>query len=148
MTKIDKQLEEYDQSVGDRLNMFSTDHEGKIAVKDLKSALEVIRHSPSEEEIAILLQKLDIDNDSWVPLDDIVSLAEGEGLGIVMEEEKAIELKENAKEVKVAAQEGFADASSRAAASDAHKAEKGAEEESKKKKEEKPKLKKEDVVEG
>lgn len=24
--------------------MFETDHEGKIAVKDLKSALEVIRH--------------------------------------------------------------------------------------------------------
>lgn len=125
--------------------MFSTDHEGKIAVKDLKSALEVIRHSPSEEEIAVLLQKLDIDNDSWVPLDDIVSLAEGEGLGIVMEEEKAIELKENAKEVKVAAQEGFADASKVA---ESQQAEKNAEEEVKKKKEDKPKLKKEDVVEG
>ncbi|GAA5903906.1 uncharacterized protein JCM6883_002022 [Sporobolomyces salmoneus] len=145
LTKIDKQLEEYDQSVGDRLNMFSTDHEGKIAVKDLKSALEVIRHSPSEEEIAVLLQKLDIDNDSWVPLDDIVSLAEGEGLGIVMEEEKAIELKENAKEVKVAAKEGFADS---AKVAEAKESEKNAEEETKKKKEDKPKLKKEDVVEG
>ncbi|GAA5947443.1 hypothetical protein JCM3765_001679 [Sporobolomyces pararoseus] len=145
LTKIDKQLEEYDQSVGDRLNMFSTDHEGKIAVKDLKSALEVIRHSPSEEEIAVLLQKLDIDNDSWVPLDDIVSLAEGEGLGIVMEEEKAIELKENAKEVKVAAREGFADPAKLA---ESKQAEKNAEEETKKKKEDKPKLKKEDVVEG
>ncbi|GAA5878279.1 hypothetical protein JCM16303_002713 [Sporobolomyces ruberrimus] len=145
LTKIDKQLEEYDQSVGDRLNMFSTDHEGKIAVKDLKSALEVIRHSPSEEEITVLLQKLDIDNDSWVPLDDIVSLAEGEGLGIIMEEEKAIELKENAKDIKVAAQEGFADS---AKVAESKQAEKNAEEESKKRKEEKPKLKKEDVVEG
>lgn len=44
LTKIDKQLEEYDNEVGGRLNMFETDHEGKIAVKDLKSALEVIRH--------------------------------------------------------------------------------------------------------
>ncbi|GAA5931538.1 uncharacterized protein JCM15063_001496 [Sporobolomyces koalae] len=145
LTKIDKQLEEYDQSVGDRLNMFSTDHEGKIAVKDLKSALEVIRHSPSEEEIAVLLQKLDIDNDSWVPLDEIVSLAEGEGLGIVMEEEKAIELKENAKEVKVAAQEGFASAQGTASSSESDK---NVEEESRRKKEDKPKLKKEDVVEG
>ncbi|GAA6059412.1 hypothetical protein JCM10212_003644 [Sporobolomyces blumeae] len=142
LTKIDKQLEEYDQSVGDRLNMFSTDHEGKIAVKDLKSALEVIRHSPSEDEIAVLLQKLDVDNDSWVPLDDIVSLAEGEGLGIIMEEEKAIELKENAKEVKVAAQEGFADPSQVAESNEADKSS------DEKKKEDKPKLKKEDVVEG
>lgn len=44
LAKIDKQLEEYDNEVGGKLNMFSTDHEGKIAVKDLKSALEVIRH--------------------------------------------------------------------------------------------------------
>lgn len=44
LSKIDKQLEEYDNEVGGRLNMFETDHEGKIAVKDLKSALEIIRH--------------------------------------------------------------------------------------------------------
>ena len=145
MSKIDKQLEEYDSSVGDRLNMFSTDQEGKIAAKDLKSALEVIRHSPSEEEIAVLLHKLDIDGDSWIPLDDIVSLAEGEGLGIIMEEEKAIELKETAKDIKVAAKEGFADPQKVA---ESKESEKNADEETKRKKEEKPKLKKEDVVEG
>lgn len=44
LSKIDKQLEAYDNEVGGRLNMFETDNEGKIAVKDLKSALEVIRH--------------------------------------------------------------------------------------------------------
>ncbi|GAA5848536.1 hypothetical protein JCM5353_004607 [Sporobolomyces roseus] len=145
LSKIDKQLEEYDSSVGDRLNMFSTDQEGKIAAKDLKSALEVIRHSPSEEEIAVLLHKLDIDGDSWIPLDDIVSLAEGEGLGIIMEEEKAIELKETAKDIKVAAKEGFADPQKVA---ESKESEKNLDEETKKKKEEKPKLKKEDVVEG
>ncbi|GAA5964135.1 hypothetical protein JCM21900_003639 [Sporobolomyces salmonicolor] len=146
LTKIDQQLEEYDQSVGDRLNMFSTDHEGKIAVKDLKSALEVIRHRPSEEEITILLDKLDIDHDSWVPLDDIVSLAESdEGLGIVMEEERAKELREVAEDIKTAAKEGFVDAETERASQETAAA---AEEEGKKKKEEKPKLKKEDIVEG
>ncbi|CEQ39890.1 SPOSA6832_01447 [Sporobolomyces salmonicolor] len=146
LTKIDQQLEEYDQSVGDRLNMFSTDHEGKIAVKDLKSALEVIRHRPSEEEITILLDKLDIDHDSWVPLDDIVSLAESdEGLGIVMEEERAKELREVAEDIKTAAKEGFVDAETERASQETAAA---VEEEGKKKKEEKPKLKKEDIVEG
>lgn len=44
LTKIDKQLEEYDAEVGGRLNMFETDASGRIEVKDLKRALEVIRH--------------------------------------------------------------------------------------------------------
>lgn len=44
LTKIDKQLEEYDAEVGGRLNMFQTDSDGRIEVKDLKRALEVIRH--------------------------------------------------------------------------------------------------------
>lgn len=99
LTKIDKQLEEYDTSVGSRLNMFSTDHEGKIAAKDLRSALEVINHRPSEDEIKVLLTKLDPDGDGWIPLDDILQLAEGEGLGILIEE-AAVALKEDAQAVR------------------------------------------------
>lgn len=64
--------------------MFEVDYEGKIAVKDLKSALEIINHRPSDEAIAALVEKLDVDHDQFVPLADIVSLAEGEGLGIVI----------------------------------------------------------------
>lgn len=67
LTKIDAQLEEYDSSVGSRLNMFSTDHEGKIAAKDLRSALEVIAHRPEEKDIEVLLTKLDPDGDGWIP---------------------------------------------------------------------------------
>ena len=67
LTKIEAQLQEYDASVGDRLNMFSTDHEGKIAAKDLKSALEVIAHRPDEKDIEVLLTKLDPDGDGWIP---------------------------------------------------------------------------------
>ena len=44
LTKIDKQLEEYDAEIGGRLNMFESDVDGRISIKDLKSALEVIRH--------------------------------------------------------------------------------------------------------
>ncbi|GJN88466.1 hypothetical protein Rhopal_001432-T1 [Rhodotorula paludigena] len=143
LTKIDKQLEEYDTSVGDRLNMFSTDHEGKIAAKDLRSALEVIRHRPSEEEIEVLLKKLDPDGDGWIPLDDILHLAEGEGLGILLEEEAAIELKESAQDIKELAREGST-AAADAAKDEAAKKEGG----DKEKAAEKPKLRKEDVVEG
>lgn len=95
LAKIDSQLEEYDNSVGSRLNMFEVDYQGRIAVKDLKIALESIAHRPSDEAIDVLLQKLDVDGDRFVPLDDIVALAEGEGLGIVISEEGAVELSED-----------------------------------------------------
>ena len=95
LSKIDSQLEEYDNSVGSRLNMFEVDYQGRIAVSDLKIALESIAHRPSDEAISVLLQKLDVDGDRFVPLDDIVALAEGEGLGIVISEEGAVELSED-----------------------------------------------------
>ncbi|BGP38074.1 LETM1 domain-containing protein ylh47 [Rhodotorula kratochvilovae] len=141
LTKIDKQLEEYDTSVGDRLNMFSADHEGKIAAKDLRSALEVINHSPSEDEIKVLLTKLDPDGDGWIPLEDILQLAEGEGLGILIEEEAAVELKESAQDIKDLA------AAALPSGSPATK-EGGAEAKKDEEKVEKVKLRKEDVVEG
>ncbi|KAM0756277.1 LETM1-domain-containing protein [Meredithblackwellia eburnea MCA 4105] len=89
LAKIDKQLEEYDNEVGSKLHMFETDHEGKISTRDLKSALEVIAHRPTDEAIQVLLQKLDVDGDTFVPLAEIVALAEGEGLGIVLSDEEA-----------------------------------------------------------
>ena len=120
LTKIDKQLEEYDAEIGGRLNMFESDVDGRISVKDLKSALEVIRHRsvlhsfsprcdsrangwcarPSDEAIEVLLEKLDVDHDSFVPLAEIIALSEGEGLGIVIgEDEPASELVESASNV-------------------------------------------------
>ncbi|GAA5978059.1 hypothetical protein JCM10908_004213 [Rhodotorula pacifica] len=147
LTKIDAQLQEYDASVGDRLNMFSTDHEGKIAAKDLKSALEVIAHRPEEKDIEVLLTKLDPDGDGWIPLDDILSLAAGEGLGILIEEETANSLQETAQAMKAAVKDAAPSASA-AVASAASKAATPAKEGAEKdKKEDKPKLRKEDVVE-
>lgn len=154
MTKIDKQLEEYDSSVGDRLNMFSTDAEGCIQAKDLKSALEVINHRPSGGEIEVLLGKLDPDGDGLIPLEDIVGLAGGEGLGIVMEEEGAVIIQETAQDIKAAAEDATyvapagASSSSSSSASTTSAAKDSSSAEVKEKKEEKVKVRKEDVVEG
>ncbi|GAA5842702.1 hypothetical protein JCM11251_002327 [Rhodosporidiobolus azoricus] len=155
LTKIDKQLGEYDTSVGDRLNMFSTDSEGRISAKDLKSALEVIQHRPKDEEITVLLEKLDPDGDGWIPLDDILSLAEGEGLGIVMEEERAANIQASAQDIKdaVGAKEStyVPPAGSGASTGPKESAASGptaSTEKTTEKKEEKLKLRKEDVVEG
>lgn len=148
LTKIEAQLQEYDASVGDRLNMFSTDHEGKIAAKDLKSALEVIAHSPDEKDIEVLLTKLDPDGDGWIPLDDILSLAAGEGLGILIEEETANSLQESAQAMKAAVADAAPSSSATTASSPSKPSTTGSKEGGEKeKKEDKPKLRKEDVVE-
>lgn len=52
---------------------------GKISVADLRSAFEQIRHRPDDETIAALVDKLDVDHDGFVPLEDVTSLAEVEG---------------------------------------------------------------------
>lgn len=44
---------------------------------------------PSDQAIDVLIEKLDVDHDSFVPLDDIIKLAEGEGLGIVIDADEA-----------------------------------------------------------
>lgn len=56
---------------------------------------------PSDEAIAVLLEKLDVDHDQFVPLSDIINLAEGEGLGIVIGEDDVVvsEIVEKVKEV-------------------------------------------------
>lgn len=37
---------------------------------------------PSEEHLDVLIGKLDVDGDGFVPVEDIKTLIEGEGLGV------------------------------------------------------------------
>lgn len=139
LKKIDEQLTSYDNDVGSRLNMFEVDYEGRIAVKDLKTALESIAHRPTDEAISVLLEKLDVDHDSWVPLEDIVSLAEGEGLGIVLSDEGAVELAEDVDEVA---------SEFKSVGRGVSEKKSGEEIKEEKKASKEPKLKKEDIVES
>ncbi|POW07058.1 hypothetical protein PSTT_08522, partial [Puccinia striiformis] len=74
---------EYDTEVGNRMHQINIGQDGKISVADLQKALGAIKHRPSDEAIEILIDKLDVDHDGFVPLDHVLSLAEEEGLGIV-----------------------------------------------------------------
>ena len=66
LTKIDKQLEEYDSRVGSSLQLISADAQGRISVQDLEKALAVIKHKPDEEVGQAVIQKLDVDKDGFV----------------------------------------------------------------------------------
>lgn len=87
LQKIDTQLEEYDRDVGSRMNLIETSQTGKISVDDLEQALRLIKHKPEDEVIEKIVDKLDVDHDGLVPLDDVLELARAEtGLGILRDE--------------------------------------------------------------
>ncbi|KAG0148987.1 hypothetical protein CROQUDRAFT_669477 [Cronartium quercuum f. sp. fusiforme G11] len=87
--EIDTQLEEYDTQVGNRMHQINIGQDGKISVGDLRKGLAAIKHRPSDDAIEVLIDKLDIDHDGFVPLDHVVSLAAEEGLGIVVDEDSS-----------------------------------------------------------
>jgi LETM1 and EF-hand domain-containing protein 1 len=81
LTKVDIQLQEYDSRVGNSLQMFSADPQGRIPVKDLEKALAVIKHKPDDVVGQAVIQKLDVDKDGFVELEHVLGLVREEGLG-------------------------------------------------------------------
>lgn len=81
LDKIDKQLDAYESKVGSSLQLISCDPQGRIAVKDLKQALRVIRHAPDEDDVEGIVAKLDVDKDGFVQLEHVLELAKDDRLG-------------------------------------------------------------------
>ncbi len=81
LTKIDKQLQAYDERVGSSLQMISCDPQGRISIEDLQKGLAVIKHKPDEEIVDIITEKLDVDKDGYVELEHVLGLVREEGLG-------------------------------------------------------------------
>ena len=65
VTKLDKQLEEYDARVGSSLQLIACDATGRIPIRDLSKALSMIRHRPEEDVVAHVVDKLDVDHDGY-----------------------------------------------------------------------------------
>ncbi|KZT24118.1 LETM1-domain-containing protein [Neolentinus lepideus HHB14362 ss-1] len=87
LTRIDKQLQEYDARVGNSLQMISCDPQGRISVQDLEKALAVIKHRPDDEVGQAVVQKLDVDKDGFVELEHVLGLVRQEGLGTEIDDE-------------------------------------------------------------
>ncbi|KAF7796755.1 hypothetical protein EIP86_007938 [Pleurotus ostreatoroseus] len=87
LTKIDKQLQAYDERVGSSLQMISCDPQGRISVEDLQKALAVIKHKPDEEIVDQITEKLDVDKDGYVELEHVLGLVREEGLGVILDDE-------------------------------------------------------------
>jgi len=87
LTKIDKQLSAYDEKVGSSLQLIQMDPHGRISVQDLEQALKVIKHAPPPEVVQGVVKKLDVDDDGYVVLEEILDLIGEEGLGVVVDAE-------------------------------------------------------------
>ncbi|KAF8902084.1 LETM1-like protein-domain-containing protein [Gymnopilus junonius] len=87
LTKIDQQLQDYDNRVGSSLQMISADAQGRISVQDLQKALAVIKHKPDDEVGQAVIEKLDVDKDGFVELEHVLGLVREEGLGILLDDE-------------------------------------------------------------
>ncbi|KAG8928946.1 hypothetical protein FRC01_005153 [Tulasnella sp. 417] len=86
LDKIDKQIESYDSKVGVSLDHINVDQEGRLTVGDVERALKLIKHAPSDDQIAGICKKLDIDDDGLVVLNDVMDLVKDEGLGVVVDD--------------------------------------------------------------
>ncbi|WFD05992.1 LETM1 domain-containing protein ylh47 [Malassezia vespertilionis] len=75
LQRIDEQLEDYDKDVGSRMHLIETSSTGKISVADLEQALRLIKDRPDEDSMQKIVDKLDVDHDGLVPLDDVLELA-------------------------------------------------------------------------
>ncbi|KAI1315154.1 hypothetical protein EDD11_001259 [Mortierella claussenii] len=91
IAKLDQELKAYDAE-GNKLQAFQANERGELTVKDIESALKVIKHAPDEEKIKQIVKKLDVDGDGLVLLSHIVELAdlveEEEGTGVLVEGKK------------------------------------------------------------
>ena len=48
------------------MHLFDVGHDGKICVADLEKALKAINHAPSDDAVAVLVDKLDVDHDGFI----------------------------------------------------------------------------------
>ncbi|EIN08052.1 LETM1-domain-containing protein [Punctularia strigosozonata HHB-11173 SS5] len=87
LTKIDQQIQAYDERVGNSLQMITCDSQGRISVQDLEKALAVIKHRPDEDVAHKVILKLDVDKDGYVELEHVLGLVREEGLGTLLDDE-------------------------------------------------------------
>ncbi len=92
ISKIEKQLSDYDTEIGSKLNLVRPDEAGNITISDLEEALTVIQAHPNDERIKKIIKNLDADGDGLVALQEVLKLVEDsnkEGHGEVVADAKS-----------------------------------------------------------
>lgn len=58
LRRVEKELDRVDSMIGDKLRVLDMDNDGVISVEELKSAMAFLRQELGEEELRIMLEKL------------------------------------------------------------------------------------------
>lgn len=93
ISKIEKQLSDYDSEIGSKLNLVRPDDAGNITISDLEGALKLIQAHPNDDRIKKIIKNLDADGDGLVALQEVLKLVEAssnkEGHGEVVADAKS-----------------------------------------------------------
>eukprot|EP00898_Chlorokybus_atmophyticus_P007712 jgi/Chlat1/7942/Chrsp68S07378 len=75
---IEKELDNVDSRIGDKLHVLDRDKDGKITPDELAAAITTLRDSLHHEELADLIEQLDQDIDGKISIENILELADEE----------------------------------------------------------------------
>ncbi|KAG0075944.1 hypothetical protein BGZ90_009321 [Linnemannia elongata] len=76
ISKLDEELQAYESYSQEKFKPMETNDRNEMTVAEVEAALRIIRHTPDEETIRLIVQKLDIDGDGLIQLDHIFELAD------------------------------------------------------------------------
>lgn len=76
ISKLDEELQAYESYSQEKFKPMETNDRNELTVAEVEAALRIIKHTPDEETIRLIVQKLDIDGDGLIQLDHIFELAD------------------------------------------------------------------------
>lgn len=97
ISKLDEELQAYESYSQEKFKPMETNDLNELTVAEVEDALRIIKHTPDDETIKLIIQKLDIDGNGLVQLDHIFQLAElveqEEGTGGIIGEKVVVDRK-------------------------------------------------------
>ncbi|KAG0297770.1 hypothetical protein BGZ96_004961 [Linnemannia gamsii] len=97
ISKLDEELQAYETYSQEKFKPMETNDLNELTVSEVEDALRIIKHTPDDETIKLIIQKLDIDGDGLIQLDHIFQLADlveqEEGTGGVIRDEVVVDRK-------------------------------------------------------
>ncbi|KAF9143906.1 hypothetical protein BGX30_014390 [Mortierella sp. GBA39] len=76
ISKLDEELQAYESHSHEKFKPMETNDRNELTVAEVEAALRIIKHTPDDETIRLIVQKLDIDGDGLIQLDHIYELAD------------------------------------------------------------------------
>lgn len=95
ISKLDEELHAYESYSQEKFKPMETNDRNELTVAEVEAALRIIKHTPDDGTIRLIVQKLDIDGNGLIQLDHIFELADlveqEEGIGGIFGESVVVD---------------------------------------------------------